>query len=100
MRQVNALLADIAVATSEQGSGVEEINKAVIQLETMTQQNAALVEQASAASLELNQQAQQLRGVVDRFQLNAEAPVVHGFEPGVRQSKGRASSSPLLEELS
>ena len=84
VRRVNALLADIAVAASEQGSGVEEINKALVQLETMTQQNAALVEEASAASLDLNRQAQQLRGVVDRFQLEDIAAAAQDVEPRVR----------------
>ena len=33
----------------EQSSGIEEVNKAIVQIDDMTQQNAALVEQAAAA---------------------------------------------------
>jgi methyl-accepting chemotaxis protein len=73
VQQVNQLIGEIAVASSEQSTGVAEINKAILQLESVTQQNAALVEEASAASMTFQHQADHLKGIVSRFRI-AEAP--------------------------
>jgi methyl-accepting chemotaxis protein len=73
VQQVNQLIGEIAVASSEQSAGVGEINKAILQLETVTQQNAALVEEASAASLAFQEQADRLNGLVARFRVEAAA---------------------------
>jgi len=63
VQQVNELISEIAVASSEQAAGVGEINKAIVQLEAVTQQNAALVEEASASSLTFQEQATGLHQV-------------------------------------
>src|SRR5690606_6301312 len=47
-RGVAQRIAEIAAASGEQATGVDEINRALAQLERVTQQNAALVEQAAA----------------------------------------------------
>ena len=73
VQQVNQLIGEIAVASTEQSTGVGEINKAILQLESVTQQNAALVEEASAASLTFQQQADRLKDIVARFRIAEEA---------------------------
>ena len=73
VQQVNQLIGEIAVASSEQSAGVSEINKAILQLESVTQQNAALVEEASAASLSFQEQADRLNQLVARFKVAADA---------------------------
>src|SRR5204863_9294454 len=73
VQQVNQLIGEIAVASSEQSAGVGEINKAILQLESVTQQNAALVEEASASSLTFQEQAERLRALVARFKITAAA---------------------------
>ena len=50
VKKVTDIVTEIAAASNEQSSGIEQVNKAVMQLDELTQQNAALVEQASAAS--------------------------------------------------
>ncbi len=54
---VSELISEIAAASREQAAGIEQINKAVLQLDEVTQQNAALVEEAAAASENLDHQA-------------------------------------------
>ena len=60
VQQVNELISEIAVASREQSSGVEEMNKALMQLEGMTQQNAALVEEAAASALTFKEESARL----------------------------------------
>ncbi|MFZ1110694.1 MAG: methyl-accepting chemotaxis protein [Rhodomicrobium sp.] len=58
INRVADIVAEIAAASREQSTGVEEINKAVVQMDQMTQQNAALVEESAAASRTLQDEAQ------------------------------------------
>ena len=66
-----AALREITAASSEQSSGIGQVNTAVTQLDQMTQQNAALVEESAAAAESLKEQARKLSGVVSTFRLQA-----------------------------
>lgn len=50
VKKVGDIISEIAAASAEQSAGIDQINKAVSQMDEMTQQNAALAEEASAAS--------------------------------------------------
>jgi methyl-accepting chemotaxis protein len=67
------LIGTIATASAEQSTGVGEINRAIVQLETVTQENAALVEAAAASSMSFQQEANRLTEVVARFRIAGEA---------------------------
>ena len=67
VQKVAGQIGGIALASREQTVGVEEINKAVMQMESVTQQNAALVEQAAAGTLAFEEQAASLIAAVNRF---------------------------------
>ncbi|CAM2146928.1 Methyl-accepting chemotaxis serine transducer [Pararobbsia alpina] len=67
VKRVDDLLAEIAAASTEQSNGIEQVNRAVNQMDEVTQQNAALVEQAAANAHSLSEQAQDLRKAVAAF---------------------------------
>jgi aerotaxis receptor len=67
VKRVSDLIGDIAASTTEQSTGISQVNVAVSQLDQMTQQNAALVEQSSAAAESLKGQAQRLAEAVAVF---------------------------------
>jgi methyl-accepting chemotaxis protein len=69
VRRVTDIMAAIATASVEQGSGIEQVNQAVVQMDTVTQQNAALVEQIAASAEMLEERAQSLVGLVGVFTL-------------------------------
>ena len=48
VKKVSDIIAEIAAAAREQSSGIEQVNKAVMEMDSMTQQNAALVEDLTA----------------------------------------------------
>jgi methyl-accepting chemotaxis protein len=62
-------MGEIASASVEQSTGIEQVNRAVSQMDEVTQQNAALVEEAAAAAASLDEQAAKLRATVGIFQL-------------------------------
>ena len=70
VRRVTELVNEIASASSEQSSGVGQINQAVVSLDHMTQQNAALVEQSTAAAESLREQAVRMVDVMRIFKLS------------------------------
>ena len=78
VQKVNAIMAEISRASSEQSEGIGQVNTAVSRLDQMTQQNAALVEQSAAASESLKEQTMRLMSAVSAFKLKAlqvEEPV-------------------------
>ncbi|WOB07249.1 methyl-accepting chemotaxis protein [Piscinibacter gummiphilus] len=60
VQQVSDLIGGISSSTTEQSTGITQVNAAVGQLDQMTQQNAALVEQSSAAAEGMKWQAHRL----------------------------------------
>lgn len=63
--KVSDLLEEISVATNEQAQGVEQINKAVSQMEMALQSNASTADESAAASRSLQEQAISVRDIVD-----------------------------------
>ncbi|RSD06555.1 hypothetical protein EJB12_21355, partial [Pandoraea apista] len=73
-------------ASAEQSSGIEQVNRAVAQMDEVTQQNAALVEEAAAAAGALESQAHDLREAVSVFQTSgAGGASVHAVSAARRE---------------
>ena len=70
IQRVNDIMSEIAAASAEQASGIDEVSKAVTQMDEMTQQNAALVEEAAAAAESMRSQAGELNERVGTFKLD------------------------------
>ncbi len=71
VKRVASIMSEIAAASHEQSSGIEEINKAVMQIDGMTQKNASLVEEAMRTAAGLQDQAVGLSQAVSIFNLGA-----------------------------
>ncbi|GAB7215741.1 hypothetical protein OS42_23520 [Dickeya oryzae] len=65
--RVAQLIKEIGVTTTEQESGISQINQAVNQLDQVTQQNAALVEESASAAESLSDQARHLVQLMNVF---------------------------------
>ncbi|WP_367846761.1 methyl-accepting chemotaxis protein [Rhodoferax sp. WC2427] len=75
VKRVTDIVGEITAAATEQSTGINEINRAVVNLDQMTQQNSALVEESAAAATSMREQADQLATAVAVFKVNAS---VHG----------------------
>ncbi|MEM6639657.1 MAG: methyl-accepting chemotaxis protein [Pseudomonadota bacterium] len=87
IKRVTDVVSEIKVASQEQALGVEEVNRAIIQLDEFTQQNAALVEEAAAASETMGRQATELKQKMGFFTVsdalahdNANDPASDGVD--------------------
>jgi methyl-accepting chemotaxis protein len=69
IKEISALVSDIAGASMEQSNGVDQVNKALTQMDEVTQRNAALVEENAATAKTLEQQARAMDERVSFFRL-------------------------------
>jgi len=77
VRQVSALMGDIAGATVEQERGIAQVSTSVTQMDSVVQRNAATAQECAVTAERLQHDAQDLEQLVSRFTLVDEsaAPV-------------------------
>jgi len=85
IKKVTDIVGEIAAASAEQSTGIEEVNKAITQMDEMTQQNAALVEEAASASESLSDQADNLGKLIAYF-TTGDATGSDGLSPKVHHA--------------
>ena len=91
IRKTADLVQEISAASSEQSSGVGQINSAVGQLNQTTQQNASSSEELAATSEEMSSQAEQLQQTMSFFKLDSSG---HGATGSFAVRKSTASGKP------
>lgn len=72
VKRVTDIVSEIAAASKEQLTGIEQVNKAVSQMDRVTQNNASQTEEMNGTAAALLQHAEQLRDAVSRFRLELE----------------------------
>jgi methyl-accepting chemotaxis protein len=92
VKKVSDIVAEIAAASREQSSGIEQVNRAVMQMDELTQQNAALVEEATAASQAMAEQVRGLNEMLARYRV-AEAALTHNTFNVAAPASGAAATS-------
>ena len=80
VQRVSDIITEITAASSEQSVGIDEINRAIGQMDAVTQQNAALVEESAAAAESMQHQAHNLAQVVSVFKLTGQQASVSGLK--------------------
>jgi methyl-accepting chemotaxis protein len=70
VKRVTDIVAEIAAASREQSVGIEEVNRAVSQMDQLTQSNAAQTEELSATAGTLASQAGELESLLAWFKLD------------------------------
>jgi methyl-accepting chemotaxis protein len=90
IRKTADLVQEISAASSEQSSGVGQINSAVGQLNQTTQQNASSSEELAATSEEMSSQAEQLQHTMTFFKVEGSG---HASAP----RKGAAGARPATK---
>ncbi|MGD0297698.1 MAG: methyl-accepting chemotaxis protein, partial [Bryobacteraceae bacterium] len=69
VKRVTDIVAEIAAASQEQATGIEQVNKATMQMDQVTQANSAQTEQMSSTAQGLSSSAEELQALVARFRL-------------------------------
>ncbi|HEY6339069.1 MAG TPA: methyl-accepting chemotaxis protein [Candidatus Sulfotelmatobacter sp.] len=72
IKKTAELVQDVAAASTEQSSGVTQINQAMAQVDTVTQRNASSAEELSSTAEELAAQSEQLQQLMTFFRVAGE----------------------------
>jgi methyl-accepting chemotaxis protein len=86
VKRVTDIMGEISAASTEQSQGIEQVNRAITQMDETTQQNAALVEEAAAAAESLQDQAASLSQSVAVFKTQGG---------GAAGGRGRVAAPPV-----
>ncbi len=70
-QELSLAMEEIAAASAEQASGVDELNRAIAQVDTSTQSNAAIVEELAASASNMHSSATEMLEVVSSFRIKA-----------------------------
>jgi methyl-accepting chemotaxis protein len=101
IKKVTAVVNEIANASMEQSTGIEQINKALTQMDEVTQQNSALVEENAATAKTLEHQAKSMDERVAGFRLRGGSATAGGagvphVAASVVKPKPAAAKRPVL----
>jgi methyl-accepting chemotaxis protein len=92
--KVKTLVDEINLGGQEQARGIEEIGKAITQMEQVTQQTAANAEESASAAEELNAQSETLKGIVERLAaMVGGGEATNGPARGMHQRAGAANGT-------
>ena len=69
VKEVSEVMENIKVASQEQAEGVDQINKAIADMDRITQENSALVEQNATSSQHMAHEAEHLQGLLNTFKV-------------------------------
>jgi methyl-accepting chemotaxis protein len=99
VKRVTGIIGEIADASAEQTSGIDQVNQAIAAMDQATQQNAALVEQSAAAAAGMREQADSLTRVAGAFGGQAK-PVASALPvPVPRATIAEAPARPQASQL-
>jgi len=69
VKEVSEVMENIKVASQEQAEGVDQINRAIADMDRLTQENSALVEQNTTASQHMAEEAENLEELLNTFKV-------------------------------
>jgi methyl-accepting chemotaxis protein len=87
--KIKLLVDEINLGSVEQSSGIDQISRAITQMEQVTQSSAANAEESAAAAEELNAQAEQMKDVVGTLRSMVDGSGAGGGA-GIRSMASRA----------
>lgn len=78
VKKVTDIVGEIAAASSEQSTGIDQVNRAVSQMDETTQQNASLVEEAAATTHAIVDRVNTLDALISKYALGeqVQSPVL------------------------
>ena len=85
VKRVTDIMAEISLASQEQSTGIEQVNRAIGHMDEATQQNAALVEQAGSVAGDLQGEAEHLERLVGIFKLDRQSEAARAGRRTSRQ---------------
>ena len=97
IKKVAEIVSDIAAASGEQATGLDQVNTALSQMDEVTQQNSALVEENAATAKTLEQQSMAMNERVGAFRLTDQPSAGEARQRPVVALKRPAPEAPRAQ---
>jgi methyl-accepting chemotaxis protein/methyl-accepting chemotaxis protein-1 (serine sensor receptor) len=97
--KIKTLVDEVNLGSQEQARGIEQISKAIIQMEQVTQKTAANAEEGASAAVELTAQSETLRDVVERLTAIAGGGEASSGHTRSVQGRGGAANGKASDRL-
>jgi methyl-accepting chemotaxis protein len=94
IKSVADLVGDIAIASAEQATGLDQVNKALTQMDEVTQQNSALVEENAATAKTLESQSAAMTQRVAFFRIDGTGVAEYAAPAPQTPVKAKAPAAP------
>ena len=95
VKRVTDIVGEIAAASQEQAIGVDQVNKAMSQMDNVTQANSAQTEELSSTAQSLSSHAEHLQRLVSRFKLGDGQSLKE--EPVLQRPASPPMTEPVLK---
>ena len=97
--RVTGIMDEILASSREQSSGIQQVHRAIADMDGMTQQNAALVEESATASQAMQEQSAALAQLVAVFQVGQQqaarpATPARAVVPAAKANRGPGAAQP------
>jgi methyl-accepting chemotaxis protein/methyl-accepting chemotaxis protein-1 (serine sensor receptor) len=92
--RLKTLVLQVDAGSAEQARGIEQIGKAMTQMEQVAQKSAASAEEGAAAAQVLSAQSESLKAVVDRLQAMVGGVPSKGVKLAPDRNGARSNTSP------
>lgn len=103
---LSQIIDQIATSSAEQAVGVDEVNRALAQIDATTQQNATTVEELSGTSNNLSTESHELAVMVEKFTVSRggagieggrETSSIHSSKSGTTRQPRHVEGSPSMD---
>jgi methyl-accepting chemotaxis protein len=98
VKRVTDIVAEIAAASQEQATGIDQVNQATMQMDKVTQANSAQTEEMSSTAGGLSSSAEQLQAMVARFHLGSSHTPHRPPKPALGDAPTTAERKPALRQ--
>jgi hypothetical protein len=92
VKRVTDIVGEIAAASGEQSTGIEQVNTAMTQMDQVTQSNSAQTEELSATAQSLSEQSAHLMELVSTFTLTHSGRDMRDRQPSQSREESPAQS--------
>jgi methyl-accepting chemotaxis protein len=99
VKRVTDIVSEIAAASREQSTGIEQVNSAMLQMDSVLQSNSSQTEQLSATASSLAADAGHLEQLIGRFIVKPQDVALDGVEKEVAAAPLIAKSSAPLSRM-
>ncbi|MBK7875182.1 MAG: HAMP domain-containing protein [Planctomycetes bacterium] len=99
VKRVTDIIAEIAAASQEQATGVDQVNRAVTQMDQVVQANAGQASELAATASTLAGQASELQTLVGRFKLSSDDRNSTHAQSAPMPARSPAATAPALPSV-